>query len=59
MAEAKKVAHVDGQVVAIALGFDGHKLRDVGEVFSFKGPQGSWFELYKAPPKPKAPKADD
>lgn len=46
------------KVKAIAKGFDG-KIREVGEVFEFKGTEeqvGSWMEVLEAPKKKAAKK---
>jgi hypothetical protein len=49
-----------GEVTAIARGYAGGTIREVGETFHYEGPLGSWMEPIEkaktAPPAP-APKA--
>lgn len=42
--EQKEIKQVSGRMIAIAKGFDGMAVRDIGDVFNYKGPQGSWFK---------------
>lgn len=46
---------VDGMVRAIGRGFDGSRVREIGEVFEFKGVLGSWMEPIEAEPAPAKP----
>lgn len=42
------------KVKAVKRGFDGKRVREIGEVFEFEGKPGSWMELVeeKKPAKP-------
>lgn len=42
------------KVKAVKKGFDGKRIREVGEVFDFEGKPGSWMEVVeeKKPSKP-------
>lgn len=42
--KAQKKEHTGKNYIATAKGFDGMATREIGEIFYFEGPKGSWME---------------
>ncbi|MBA3755525.1 MAG: hypothetical protein H0X02_04565 [Nitrosomonas sp.] len=59
MKESKEVKEAK-EYVAVKRGYDGVKVREVGEVFMFSGIPGKWMKLHdaKAPVVHAAPKEE-